>query len=62
MIISIDVPCKCGNKNINQFLEYNGLLGYEAIVCKLCARYSDHYGFHEAEEFSKKLVNLKVGY
>ena len=56
--------CTCGNTNPKKAKEYDGLLGYEAIVCKACGRYSDYQGEHEADDWSRwfvGLLNLKVG-
>jgi len=44
--------CKCGNTNPKKAKEYEGMLGYEAIICTCCGRYADHNGIHEADEFS----------
>ena len=48
--------CLCGNVDINKFYEYEGCLGYEAVICKVCGRYSDYYGEYEATEFSKQFI------
>jgi predicted nucleic-acid-binding Zn-ribbon protein len=49
----------CGNTNIREFVEYDGTIGYEAIICKKCGGYSDHYGHHEPDEFSKRFIGDK---
>ena len=49
MIIKIEKPCFCGNKDKNEFLEYNGSLGYEAIICKKCGAYSDREKAYNAD-------------
>ena len=38
--------------------EYDGALGYEALVCKVCGRYYDHTGKHEADDWSKRFVGI----
>ena len=48
--------CACGNRDPGKVIEHDGALGYEAIVCKVCGRYSDHVGKHEADEWSLPLV------
>ena len=57
MIVSIEKPCKCGNKDPKQFVEYDGCLGYEAIICKQCGRYCDIYKEYEADDFSKQFIS-----
>ena len=52
MIISIK-KCKCGNSNINNFTEYAGCLGYEAIICNQCGRYFDCSGYYSVDNFSQ---------
>lgn len=42
MIIAITKPCKCGANKPEYFKEYDGALGYEAIICSVCGSYSDH--------------------
>jgi len=56
MIIRIETPCQCGNENPEDFVEYDGALGYEAIICRDCGRYSDLEGMHEADEFSRQYL------
>ena len=41
--------CPCGNKDTKQAKEYDGLLGYEAVICKKCGRIHDESGIHEPE-------------
>ena len=65
----INALCPCGNIDSSLFYEYDGCLGYEAIVCKCCGRYSDYTGMHQANEWSeafiikvaKKAVNVECG-
>jgi len=56
MIISVK-PCEnCGASEISDFREYDGCLGYEAIICKKCGYIYDHSGAHppdEEENFSE---------
>ncbi len=48
--------CQCGNQDPTNVQEYDGLLGYEALICKCCGRYSDHFGEHDADKFSKQFL------
>lgn len=48
--------CACGNTTPSEFVEYDGCLGYEAIICKHCGRFADHTGEHEADEWSKQYI------
>jgi hypothetical protein len=52
----IEFSCKCGADSSQDAIEYDGALGYEAIVCKRCARYSDSMGEHEADEWSRDFI------
>lgn len=56
MIVKIEQACKCGNKNIRDFIEYDGSLGYEAVICTKCGRYSDYSGDYEPNEWSKEYI------
>lgn len=56
MITSFE--CPCGNKNVSKTKEYDGVLGYSAIICMDCGRFSDHTGSHEADDFSKGFVGI----
>jgi len=58
----ISARCKCGNDNKNNFFEYEGSLGYEAIICKECCGYFDNDGEHEADEWSKEFVKNRKKY
>ena len=49
--------CVCGNRNPKKAYEYEGCLGYSAIICTECGWYYDHEGRHEADDFSKQFVN-----
>lgn len=44
--------CECGNNDPAKAKYYDGSLGYEAIVCTECGIYTDHYGEHEADDWS----------
>ncbi len=52
--------CACGNDDPKGAIFYEGSLGYEAIVCALCARYCDHIGANEADEWSEKFVSEEL--
>lgn len=60
--------CSCGNTDPKKAKEHDGMLGYEALVCKVCGKYSDYQGEHEADDWSRwfiglpnTLPNIKVG-
>ena len=57
MITSIE--CPCGNQDTNKAVEYDGVSGYEAIICTCCGRYCDHTGEHEADDWSKTYVKTE---
>jgi len=46
------MACACGNTDVKKGIYYHGMLGYEAIICTCCGRYSDHLGEHEKDEWS----------
>ena len=50
---------KCGNTDVSMMKEYDGALGYEAIVCKVCGAYCDHEACHAPDEWSKEFVGIK---
>ena len=52
--------CPCGNKDPKKAFEYNGALGYEAIVCLVCRRYADHEGQHEADTWSMGFKQRRI--
>lgn len=54
----LSFSCSCGNQNPKDAIEYDGSLGYEAIICKKCGAYSDHSGEQPADEWSLKLAGL----
>jgi RNA polymerase sigma factor (sigma-70 family) len=43
--------CPCGNKDDFEF--YDGLLGYEAVICTKCGRYADHTGIHDEDFYAE---------
>lgn len=49
--------CSCGNKDPKKALAYDGAMGYESLICKVCGHYYDINGEHKADEFSKKYIN-----
>lgn len=55
----IKFSCACGNTSPSRAKEYDGSLGYEAIVCLDCGRYSDHSGEHEADKWSLDFCDVK---
>jgi hypothetical protein len=59
MIIKFN--CKCGNDNPKKAKEYDGALGYEAIICTLCGTYYDldengKGRTNQPDEWSKKFI------
>jgi hypothetical protein len=52
--------CTCGNTDPKKVHEYDGMLGYEALVCTECGRYSDHMGEHAADEWSKHYLQPEL--
>lgn len=48
----IHFNCSCGNTDPTKARAYDGALGYEAIVCTVCGRYSDYNGEHPADGWS----------
>ena len=48
--------CPCGNTDPQQAYEYDGSVGYEAIVCRICGSYYDHDGLHPIDGWSKYFV------
>jgi hypothetical protein len=55
MITKFD--CTCGNTDPKKAYAYDGMLGYEALVCTVCGKYYDYTGEHEADDWSKQFVN-----
>ena len=56
----IKFNCSCGNTNPKHTHEYDGALGYEAIVCTDCGSYSDWMGEHPADDWSKQFVKKLI--
>ena len=50
------IECTCGNQDPKKAKVYEGLLGYEAIICTECGKYQDHEGEHQADEFSMNFM------
>lgn len=48
--------CTCGNTDPKKASEYDGALGYEAMICLECARYYDHEGEHAPDEWSRSYL------
>lgn len=48
--------CPCGNTDPQLAYEYDGSVGYEAIVCRICGSYYDHDGLHPIDGWSKYFV------
>jgi len=51
--------CKCGNHDPTKAKEYDGMLGYEAIICLKCGRVHDHEGVHEPETDKENIMYLR---
>ena len=50
----IEFKCAhCGNTNKDKAMEYEGALGYEAIICECCGWTFDHNGAHPPEPGAK---------
>lgn len=50
-------PCEnCGADKISDYKEYDGMLGYEAIVCKRCGFVYDSAGAHPTMKFYKAIT------
>lgn len=47
----------CGNNDKDKAKEYDGLLGYEAVICDCCGWTFDHNGAHppEAADLAKRV-------
>ncbi len=52
----IKFTCSCGNNDPKKAHYYDGCLGYEALVCKVCGKYSDHNGEHEPDHWSEQFI------
>ena len=51
--------CSCGNTDVKKALYYDGCLGYDAIVCTCCGRYSDYNGEHSKDDWSADYLKSK---
>lgn len=51
MIKEFNCPI-CGNNDPKKAHEYEGGLGYEAVICKCCASYADSNDWHLSDEWS----------
>lgn len=56
MVLEFNCP-KCGNSNPKKAFEYEGSLGYEAVICKCCAAFADCNDWHDPNQWSR----LQVG-
>jgi hypothetical protein len=56
----ISFKCPCGNTDIKQAKEYDGMLGYDAVICKKCGRIHDENGIHERETDKKSIMYIKI--
>lgn len=56
MLISFKCP-HCGNNDKDKAKEYDGALGYEAVICDCCGWTFDHSGAHppEAADLEKRV-------
>lgn len=50
--------CICGADKPEDCKQYDGGLGYEALICKRCGRMYDHVGEYPADEFSCQHVGI----
>lgn len=57
----ISFKCQCGNNNTKKAKVYNGVLGYEAVICLKCGRYYDQAGAHEPETDKESVLYIKKG-
>lgn len=61
--MSVKYKCEnCGNTDARKTYLYDGCLGYEALVCRVCGEYDDHNngGTHyRADDWSKQFVENK---
>jgi hypothetical protein len=53
--------CECGNDNPSKAKEYDGCLGYEALICTVCGRFYDfdlegNPRTNPADEWSKRFI------
>lgn len=55
----IEFVCSCGNTDPKKAIEYDGLMGYEAVICTSCSAFADEEGEHRADDWSISLVKDK---
>ena len=48
--------CSCGNTDPKKALEYDGALGYEAIICTVCGAYYDLNGEYPKDGWSENYI------
>lgn len=46
----------CGNSDTQKVHQYDGAVGYEALICKECGIYCDSAGWHERDEWSNQFL------
>lgn len=57
MITKIKKPCvNCGADKPSDYTEYDGMLGYEAIICKRCGWIYDQNGNYPTDDWSKTFI------
>ena len=49
----------CGTEDVSHAKEYDGALGYEAVVCTECGGYCDDMGEYPACDWSLEFVGKK---
>lgn len=52
--------CRCGAHKPEDAKEYDGSLGYEAVICRKCGRYWDYEGEYEPDDWSRNYVGIKT--
>jgi hypothetical protein len=51
--------CDCGNTDPKKAKDYDGSLGYEAMICTVCGTYYDESGTHAPDDWSKQFIGSK---
>lgn len=46
----------CDNNDPNESVLYDGLIGYQASICKCCGAYADHLKTHDADDWSLDII------
>ena len=59
MLVSVEPCINCGASKVSDFREYDGCLGYEAIICNRCGFIYDHAGIHPPEDTEVKGKRLQ---